>query len=827
MIGQTISHYKILKKTGEGGMGVVYEAEDTKLRRIVALKFLPPHLTRDTEAKQRFIQEAQATSSLQHINICTIHDIDQTDDGQLFIVMDYYSGESLKARIARGPLKVEEAISTAIQVSSGLQSAHEQRIVHRDIKPANILITHDGVAKIVDFGLAKLRGRTKLTREGASMGTIEYMSPEQSRGEEIDHRTDIWSLGCVMYEMLAGHPPFKGDYEQAIVYSILNAQPEPVTSLRSGIPMELEQIIAKCLEKKQDERYQTVADVIVDLKRLQRTAGERAVSLPEKHVSPASSKKLWVTIAFLMVISVVLIMIFKPFTAQPELNRKSIAVLPFKNMSDSKEDEYFSDGLTEDIITQLSKISGIEKVIARTSVMQYKGNAKSIRDIGKELDVATILEGSVRRSGGQVRIVAQLIDTKSEGHLWAETYDREMAGIFAVQSDVAQQIAAVLRATLLPAEKATIEKQPTGNISAYDYYLKGREYYNRYMPQDNETAIGLFKKALELDTNYVLAYAGLADAYGQRYGQFGQGRQWLDSSIATSTRAIKIDAQSAEAYKALGLAYEFKGFLHKALEANRKALELNPNYNPAIGNMGDANIVLGNFVEGMEWKKKALRGNPTIALNYATMAREFAWLTDDVNIEKYSRRALELQPDLTYAYVTLLIWYLEQGRFNDAFADNEKILSLDHDTTAYDARMRDIHFNSGNISQAKVLAEKLAARGDSSYFAYFYWKEGKKEKARAMVKTRIAFIQKQIEEGNEIPDLRYYISRFYALIEEKTEALRWFRKAINDGWYGYRDAMRHPYMASLRDNEEFKRMIAEVKAYCEDQKKRIHAMESE
>ena len=369
MIGRTISHYKIIEKLGEGGMGIVYKAEDTKLKRTVALKFLPPELTRDPEAKKRFIQEAQAASALEHNNICNIHEIDDTDDGQTFIVMACYEGEILKDKIQKGFLKIEEDVEIAIQIAEGLKKAHEKGIIHRDIKPGNIFITNNGVVKIFDFGLAKFAGQTKLTKADTILGTMAYMSPEQTRGKEVDHRTDIWSLGVVLYEMLTGKIPFKGEYDQAVMYSIVNEQPEPITGIRTGVPIELERIVNKALAKAPAERYQHIDEMLVDLKAILKQVETGKTKQPPTHVKPAKRKPVylygWIAIIIALVIFVG---IYFLFGKKETIN--SIAVLPFENLSDDKLNAYFSDGVTEDIIAQLTKIRNL-KVIGRTSVISW------------------------------------------------------------------------------------------------------------------------------------------------------------------------------------------------------------------------------------------------------------------------------------------------------------------------------------------------------------------------------------------------------------------------------------------------------------------------
>ncbi|MCH6573926.1 MAG: protein kinase [Bacteroidetes bacterium] len=479
MIGKTISHYKIIEKLGGGGMGVVYKAVDTKLDRTIALKFLPPHLLADKEAEQRFISEAKAASSFDHPNICTIHEIGKTDDDQLFIVMAYYQGETLKKKIEKGPIKTEEAIDIVIQVAEGLKRAHNKGIVHRDIKPANIFITNDGIAKILDFGLAKVSTQAQITTMGTTMGTVGYMSPEQTKGEEVDHRTDIWSLGVVLYQMLSGSLPFQGDYEQAIIYSILNEEP----TLLKSLPKDLENILNKALQKNPNDRYNNLNDMLDDLKKLNRTdAHQTTDDKPGRKRKPQAfivSSIVGLILAFMLVY---FLFINDSESGESSVERKMIVVLPFKNLG-LPEDEYFADGITEEITSRLSEIKQLG-VIGRTSADQYKNTEKSFDQIGEELGVEYLLEGSVRwekvpGSESRIRVTPQLIKISDGTHIWTERYDAILKSVFDVQTDIAEKVANALDVTLLESEQKSISQKPTDNLQAYDFYLRAYNYEKR------------------------------------------------------------------------------------------------------------------------------------------------------------------------------------------------------------------------------------------------------------------------------------------------------------------------------------------------------------
>ena len=432
--GSTLGPYAILAQLGHGGMGVVYTALDPRLKRQVAIKLLTADLTRDETAKQRFLQEAQAASALDHPNICTIFEINETPDGQLYLVMAYYEGETLKQRIEGGPLNVDEAVDIATQVGQGLAEAHGAGIVHRDIKPANLLIAKGGVVKILDFGLAKLAGTEGVTQTGTTVGTVAYMSPEQARGEEVDHRTDIWSLGVVLYEMLSGQPPFRGENLLSISGAIQHDPPPVLT----GDSSSLSGVVVRSLDKSQSQRYQAVTELLDDLRN-----------------TTASATKA---------------------TSQPDV--PSIAVLPFADMSPEKDQDYFCEGLAEELIDALARLEGL-RVVARTSAFQFRDKGYDLREVGEKLKVKTVLEGSVRKAGNRLRINAQLINTQDGYHIWSERYDREMDDVFAVQDEIARTVVEKLKVKLLGEQQAPVIKRPTDNLEAYNLVLKGRHYFTK------------------------------------------------------------------------------------------------------------------------------------------------------------------------------------------------------------------------------------------------------------------------------------------------------------------------------------------------------------
>jgi serine/threonine protein kinase len=615
MIGKTILHYKILEKLGGGGMGVVYKAEDTKLQRMVALKFLPPHISLNNEVKERFMHEARAASALDHNNICTIYEIGESEDGQMYLAMALYEGETLQAKIDRGPLPLEEALNIAIQIAEGLSVAHQKDIVHRDIKPANIIINSTNIVKILDFGLAKLSGQTKLTKEGTTLGTTNYMSPEQVRGENLDRRTDIWALGVIIYEMITGQPPFKGEYEQAVMYSIANENPNPLTGIRSGVPLELERIVTKTLAKDAGERYQHLSDLLVDLKKLKKSIeGEsttaqttiRSSTLKTEITSEApdtgafqkkSINKAIIVSAVILILAVIAGVIFVPkyFTTKKSpahiSDRKMMVVLPFENLG-APDDEYFSDGMTEEITSRLAKLQGLG-IISRTSALQYKNTTKSIKQIGDELGVDFVLEGTVRwqhDSNGKdrVRVSPQLIRVSDDTNIWTEQMDRAMEEIFQVQSEIADQVVNQLDLDVLEPERRALLTQPTTNLKAYDLWLQALEHDRKGNATGNleefVKSTQIAEQVVQVDPNFTFAYVLQCHHHRWLYfTSFDRTPQRLNKAKAAIDRALELQPDMPEALEALAY-YYYQGFLDydRALEIFAKIRRVRPNYTPDL-----------------------------------------------------------------------------------------------------------------------------------------------------------------------------------------------------------------------------------------------------
>ncbi len=602
MVGKTISHYKILEKLGEGGMGVVYKAEDSKLKREVAIKFLPHHISSSQEERKRFEVEAQAAAALNHPNIATIHAIEEEGE-DVFIVMEYIDGPELGERIKTGPFSLDESFRIIEQIAAGLQAAHQKGIVHRDIKSGNVMLTKSGQVKIMDFGLAKVKWSVLVTREGTTVGTAAYMSPEQARGDKVDHRSDLWSMGVIFYQMLAGRLPFKGDFEQAVMYSIMNEDVEPIAGVRSDLPSGVDDLVRKILSKEPIHRYQDASEFLSDLRALK---GQGAAKRDED-------------------------------------GEKRIAVLPFENISPDNETDYFAEGLAEELIINLSRIKNVS-VVARTSSMQYKGTKKDIKTIGRELRSGYIMEGSVRKFKDDLRISVQLIDVASGTQLWGETYKGKLADVFDIQEQVSREIVDALRVKLSPTEKVVLEKRSTVSADAFDLYLRGRDFLYRMSKNNIQFAIQLFQKATELDTRYASAYAGLGEAYAYFYQFFERKTAWLDKAIESGLKALMYDSTLSEAYAALALAYYNKKSLDEANTAGQKAIELDPNNVAGYWILGRIFHSTDRDREAVDLFKKVVALNPDFYTAYTDLRMCYERLGEKEMLDDIMKQSLAVYP---------------------------------------------------------------------------------------------------------------------------------------------------------------------------------------
>ena len=672
MLNRTISHYHITSQLGEGGMGVVYEAEDTNLGRHVALKFLTPAMAGDESLLQRFQREARAASSLNHPNICTIHGIEQFES-EHFIVMELLVGESLADRIRRGPLDIDSLLTLGVQIIDALESAHSKGIVHRDLKPANIFVTSRGQAKILDFGLAKIAKmdrlalganadsqlptavrRDDLTQAGSTLGTVSYMSPEQARGEVTDARTDLFSFGTVLYQMATGVLPFQGETSAVVFDSILNRDPAPVNQLNPSLPPELSRIIGQALEKDRDLRYQGATDLKTALKRLKRDLDSG------RHAADSSGMR----------------------RAASTLRDHSIAVLYFENLSGMKEDEYLRDGITEDITTELSKIKGLQ-TFSRAMVLAYRDKSVTAGQVGQELGASYVLVGSLRRAGARLRINAQLVDAATDFPLWSERYDREMKDVFEVQDEIAQKIAAALRITLSPQEQQALSAKPTENLQAYDLYLRGRNYARRVGRQDLQFALQMYENAVALDPDFALAHAGLANVCAQYYYHFERNQQWIDRAIAATQKASANGNDAPEIQLAEAWVIFAEGRYDEAADKLRAALSRNPDLDGGYYLLGRTLFSAGRYQEVVDMMDEALAH---AGENYNTsipIHNSLGALGKKDALNNYVHREIAIYeeqvkkvPEDARARVLLAGDYARQGRFEEAKREADMAMVL-------------------------------------------------------------------------------------------------------------------------------------------------------
>jgi serine/threonine protein kinase len=735
MIGEQISHFEILEKIGEGGMGVVYKARDLQLKRDVVLKFLSKNFIQDDDARNRFFLEARAAAALDHSNICTVYGIHQAN-GRIFIVMSFIEGKSLKDRMDEGPLELNDALDIAAQAAQGMQEAHLKGIVHRDIKPSNIMINTLGQVKIMDFGLAKISWEEDLTKTASIVGTVKYMSPEQAQGEKLDAQTDIWSWGVMFYELLTGVYPFKGYNELSVLFSILNENPQPPSRIRGGIPPYIDHIVLKALNKNKSRRFQSFGELL-------------------KAMSDSS---------------------FTSIAASP--NEKSIAVLPFDDISPKKDNEYFSNGLTEEIITDLSKVKCL-RVISRNSAMVFKGSKKDTRTIGRELDVQYILEGSVRKAEQRIRVTAQLINAQDDSHMWAEKFDGTMDDVFDIQEKVSQAVVKAICRQISPEEHKQMTRRPLDDPYAYECYLKAKLEVTRWNEAALERAVKYLQNGLDVVGPNALFYAGLGYVYYQ-YANMGLDQEKaMGRAESYARKAFEQDPDSPQGHFLMGVINQaFKGNQQTSIIHLKRALALEP-----------------NDQDSMVW----------LGLGYATVGHA----EKSKPLLQKIRRIDPLNEQAKYGLPGIVA--LMDGRFEKAALYFEEGIREKPHHLSWHVQYCMALVLSKQPYRASVHLRRLKMDGVSGFFALFLTalEKALQENLRALEEHLVPELFKSAAQD---PQYSYFIAVLFALFKEQGQTLRWLENARDRGFLNYPLLSKHdPFISQFNKDPDFCLFLQRIK----------------